>query len=119
MRGVCILSNKISWAQSTSLYLLIFHQRNLVVINDLPGFPLWVFLLRSMAQWEGGTSLSFSFIDSSLHSREVSVSHTSLCQCRFTALLASIPSFAPPLNQGLAKIALREKPLGVSETILI
>lgn len=71
-----ILSNKISWAQSRSLYLLIFLQWNLVVIKDLLGFPLCVFILRSMAQWERGTSFSLPFIDSALHFTEICLLHS-------------------------------------------
>lgn len=57
MGGLYILSKKISWPQSTGFYLLFFLQRNTVVFNYLLDFPLWVFVVRSMAQWERATSL--------------------------------------------------------------
>lgn len=46
-----------SWPQSIGFYLLIFLQRNLVVCNYLLDFPLWVLIIRCMAQREQATSL--------------------------------------------------------------
>lgn len=77
------------WPQSTGFHILIFLQRNTYAFNYLLDFPLWILIIRFMAQWERATSLPSphptSVIGLSLHSVEISVSPT-LC-----ASVSSLP----------------------------